>query len=353
MNERERLLIDGLINKEDKKLHNRCITLLFHGQDVAKGNERALYRKNEYVTALENAVRTCFSGRYYKGRFDETYMVFESLFVPYLEHLASEKLREIDNLKNWLFIAAVRFCNSNRNKVNMLLGIDTATESDPFDDGKRNESDPDSETQGQATSIDMDANPTDSIDGDEDLAAEVPDAQDDSSDWAETLLNHYINQVGNAYYRDLIRAIKLEDVAVETIAEEYGKKPADIHRDYSRAWEKLLQICLPDIKVRSKKLFREREADLDIRQADVLNKFYSSGHDMASLAKTEGMKQDVLEDSIIKAYKALLKTNKRETKIDEKEQREDLREQRRLEKEKNSKKKQRTQVVENDGTTCL
>ena len=231
MNERERLLIEGLINKEDKKLHNRCITLLFHGQDVAKSNERALYKKNEYVVALENAVRTCFSGRYYKGRFDETYMVFESLFVPYLDHLASEKLREIDDLKNWLFIAAVRFCNSNRNKINMLLGVDTATENDSYDDGKKNEDDTESEIPDQATLIDIDEPPFEGLDANESDSDAVTDAQDESFDWAETLLNHYINQIGNAYYRDLIRAIKLEDVPVETIAEEYGKKPADIHRD--------------------------------------------------------------------------------------------------------------------------
>ena len=302
MNRRERQLIEGIINISDRRIHNRCIQLLFHGQDTAKPDERVLYKKNDYVVALENAVRINFSGRHYQGLFSETYMVFESLFVTYLEHLKPEKLREIDDLKNWLFVAAGRFCNSNRNKINELLGIETSDNNEEYDD---------------------DSEPSNEL---------IEDA--DSAGWAESLLCFYIGKISNAYYRDLIRAIKIEGVTVETIAEEYNKTEDDIYRDYNRAWDKLLQVTLPDIRIRSKSLFKKHESKLDDEQTRLLNRFFFSGYDLSAMAISEKVNQNDLEKAIVKSYKVLLKTAKRETEADGKTQRKEAREQRHLEKGK-------------------
>lgn len=339
MNDRERQLIEGIINTGDRRIHNRCIQLLFHGQDTAKRDERVLYKKNDYVVALENAVRTNFSGRHYQGLFSETYMVFESLFATYLEHLNPEKLHEIEDLKNWLFVTAGRFCNSNRKKINELLGIELGDNYEEYDDGlkaKENDSNsieeeslPQVETSGiiiKKFDGNVDSEPTDDLTD-----------QPDTSDWAASLLNIYIGKINNEYYRDLIRAIKIEGVPVETIAEEYNKSEDDIYRDYNRAWDKLLQVTLPDIKIRSKSLFKKYESKLDDQQARILNKFFFGGYDISAIARSEKINQNELERVIVKTYKVLLRTAKHETEFDEKEKRKEAREQRHLEKEEASK----------------
>lgn len=315
MNERERQLIEGIINTDDRRVHNRAIQLLFHGQDTSGRDERASYKKNVYVVALENAVRTCFSGRYYIGRFQETYLVFESLFTTYLEQIKPETFREIDDLKNWLYVVAGRFCNSNRNKINELLGIDLDDNTETIDNVlkvKESETVEDHE----------EAEPTDD-----------PEEQADATGWAESLLDFYISKIGNAYYRDLIRAIKLERVPVETIAEEYGKSTDDIYRDFNRAWDRLLQVTLPDIKIRGKGLFKKYESMLNGEQAGLLNTFFYGSHDTTSSTPLGKSRQEEIEKAIVKAYKVLLKTAKRENELDEKEKRRETREQHRLEKE--------------------
>ena len=283
MNERERQLIEGILNTGDRRLHNRCIQLLFHGQDASRRDERVLYKKNEYVVALENAVRTNFSGRHYQGLFPETYMVFESLFVTYLEHLNPEKLREIEDLKNWLFVAAGRFCNSNRSRINELLGIETSDLTEEFDDNSKENVTNDETGHDEVTPFIggavIKAQSTTNDVGNQ-VQTDDPNEPSDSAGWAESLLNSFIDKISNEYYRDLIRAIKIESVAVNTIAEEYGKTTDDIYRDYNRAWDKLLQVSLPDIRFRSKRLLKKHEADFDDTQADLLNKFFfSSGTD--------------------------------------------------------------------------
>lgn len=341
MNDRERQLIEGIINTCDRRIHNRCIQLLFHGQDTAGRDERVLYKKNDYVVALENAVRTNFSGRHYQGLFAETYMVFESLFVTYLEHLNPEKLREIEDLKNWLFVTAGRFCNSNRKKINELLGIELSDNYEEYDDGlKAKENDSNSLEEESIPQVETSDNNTKKFDDNEDSEPtdDLTD-QPDTSDWAASLLNIYIGKINNDYYRDLIRAIKIEGVPVETIAEEYNKSEDDIYRDYNRAWDKLLQVTLPDIKIRSKSLFKKYESKLDDQQARILNKFFFGGYDISAIARSEKINQNELERAIIKAYKVLLRTAKHETELDEKEKRKEAREQRHLEKEEASKRK--------------
>ena len=341
MNERERQLIEGIINTGDRRIHNRCFQLLFHGQDTAGRDERIKYEKNPYVVAIENAVRTNFSGRHYQGLFSETYMVFESLFTTYLEHLKPEKLREIDDLKNWLFVAAGRFCNSNRNKINELLGIEISDNNEEYNDSSKVKDKNDVALQEEKFIPKIDALGIHIKSPNDDDKAEPSDnytEQADSSDWAESFLNHYIDKINNAYYRDLIRAIKLEGVSVETMAEDYEKSPDDIYRDYNRAWDKLLQVTLPDIKIRSKSLFKKYESKLNDEQTCLLNQFFFGDLNHAAIVHPNKKSHDDMERAIVKAYKVLLRTAKNETDLDEKEKRKEAREQHRLETEKATKK---------------
>lgn len=333
MNAKEKLLIEGIIHnetKEEKRIHNRCIQLLFHGIDDAKSDKRAHYKKNRYVESIEKAVRTNFIGGLYQGKFPEVYMVFESLFVTYLERLNPEKLREIVDLENWLFIAAGNFCNSNRKEINKLLGIEIGNCFEEFDDNSKVEDQNDETTvDGKSTDEENDIEPSDEL---------VKEA--DTSGWAKSLIDFYIGKINNEDYRDLIRAIKLEKIPVETIAEEKGKTDDDIYRDYNRAWNKLLQVALPDIRIRCKNLFVNYESELNDEQAYLLNEFFFSGNDFSTIARSRGMKQYDLESAIVKAYKVLMKIAKRETELDEKEKRQEEREQRRLKKEEDVRRKE-------------
>lgn len=314
MNQREIQLVEAIIDTGDKRRHNAAIKLLFYGQEIAGPD----YRKNEYVAALENAVRKCFSGKLYRNMFSDVYAVFASLFTEYLGSLSPDKLLEVQDLKNWLFISGCHFCNSNRGKINYLLGLEPDGSFSAFDDGKQTE----------------EANKGDD-ELDEKESEEVPDDDNnDTSGWAESLLDYYINKIENKYYRDLIRAIKIEQVPVETMAEDYEKTADDIYRDYNRAWDRLLQTCLPDIRIRSKSLFKKYELELEERDANLLNKFFFVDNDINSLAVTEGMKKSDMERAVTKAYKVLLKVAKHEVELDEKEERREKREQKRQEKEK-------------------
>ena len=326
MNQREIQLIEAIIDTTDKRRHNAAINILFFGHDIAKSDERSFYRKNEYVISLENAVRKCFSGNLYRGAFSDVYGVFVSLFTEYLGRLSPDKLMEIQDLKNWLFMSGCNFCNSNRKKINHLLGLNPEDSFDEYDDGKKT-----GETNEEDTaSVDNESQDTtmQSEEINEQSLADIPDSNQDTSGWAESLLEYYINKIENEYYRDLIRALKIEKVPVETMAEEYDKT------DYNRAWDRLLQTCLPDIRIRSKKLFKKYEVELDEKDANLLNKFFFVENDTMALAASEGMKKGDLEKAVIKAYKVLLKVAKHETELDEKEERKEKREQKRLEKEK-------------------
>lgn len=99
-------------------------------------------------------------------------------------------------------------------------------------------------------------------------------------------------------------------------------------------------MALPEIRIRCKSLFKKYESELSDEQACLLNEFFFSGKDLSTIAHSLGMKQDDLENAIVKAHKVLVKIAKRETELDEKEKRKEAREQRRLEKEEAERKKE-------------
>lgn len=326
MNAREKQLIEGIINKEDRRLHDRCVQLLFYGEVVVGKDKCTRYEKNAYVVAIQNAVRDCFSGNdLYKGRFAEIYDVFKQLFVAeqVLVKTDPKKLREIDDLRKYLYSTVRNFCNEYRKKICEELGIELGYFYEAYDDNSK-------------------------VDGEDSIElSDEFNKEDDTSSWAETFLCSLIDKVSNAYYRDLIRAFKLKDVPVKNLAKKHGKTEDDIYRDYNRAWNKLIQEALPEIKIRCKSLFKKYEAELSDEQACLLNEFFFSGKDLSTIAHSLGMKQDDLESAIVKAHKVLVKIAKRETELDEKEKRKEVREQRRHEKEEAARKKEQ-KCVKND-----
>jgi predicted DNA-binding protein YlxM (UPF0122 family) len=319
MNAREKQLIEGIISKDDR-LRNRCLRLLLRGEvEEVKGGKDIIRNeppKNPYHVTIKNAVRGCFADDIYKGRFPEIYDVFEQLFIAeqVLANTDPKKLREIDDLRKYLYSTVRNFCNEHRKKICDELSIELGYIYEAYDDN----------------SI---------VDGEDniELSDEI-NKEANTSSWAESFLGSLIDKIGNAYYRDLIRTFKIEEVPVKNLAKKHGKTEDDIYRDYNRAWNKLLQVALPEIRIRCKSLFKKYEFELIDEQACLLNEFFFSNKDLSTMAHSLGMKQDDLENALVKAHKVLVKIAKRETELDEKEKRKEAREQRRIEKEEAARK---------------
>lgn len=329
MNAREKQLIEGIIHNEtdeEKSFHNRCLRLLLRGEvEEVKDGKHIIRCKidDPYFVAIQNAVRGCFSGDLYKGRFTEIYNVFTSLFIAeqVLVNTNPKKLLEIDNLKEYLFSTVRNFCNENRKKICEELGIELGYFYEAYDDNSK-------------------VDDEDNIKLSDEFVKES-----DTAGWASSFVGSLIDKISNKYYRELIYAIKIEGVPVDTIAEEKGGTVDDIYRDFNRAWNKLLQVALPEIRIRCKSMFKKYESELSDEQACLLNEIFFNGKELSTIAHSLGMKQDNLENAVVKAHKVLVKIAKRETELDEKEKRKEAREQRRIEKEEADRKKKQKRVM--------
>lgn len=322
MNAREKQLIEGIIHHEtekEKKIRDRCLRLLLRGEIEEVIDDKHIIRceNNPYFVAIQNAVRDCFSGDLYKGRFTKIYDVFAQLFIAeqVLVNTDPKKLREIDDLRKYLYSTVRNFCNKNRKMICEELGVELGYIYEKYDDNSKADDEDNSE-----------------------LSDEII-KESDTASWASSFVGSLIDKISNAYYRELIYAINIEGVPVDTIAEEKGKTEGDIYRDYNRAWNKFIQVALPEIRIRCKSLFKKYESELCDEHACLLNEFFFSGKELSTIAHSLGMKQDDLESAIVKAHKLLVKIAKRETELEEKEKRKEAREQRRIEKEEALRKK--------------
>lgn len=290
MNSREQQLIEALINKEDIVRHNKAIEILFHG--TVKNGKMI---KNAYVNAIENAVRQCFSGSFYRGRFEEIYITFETEFYKYLQKVKPDTLRTIDKLESWLYIASRNFANGHRKQINAALGI---VETEVYSD---NLFDCCSENRSKDDTISFN---------------EIIDDCADSSSWASDLLDSYIEQISCEYYRLILRAVVLENMPREEFAEEQCKKDAAaIDRDVRRAKLELIKVAMSDIKWRSRKLM-SKYCDQITKQIErsLLEDFFAG-------------KQVKDTNGLVNAISNLMKIARREAKLDEAEEKRELRRQ--------------------------
>lgn len=290
MNIREQQIIEALIDREDVIRHNKALEILFHGT-----YKEGKFVKNGFVNAVENAVRQCFSGTLYRGRFEEIYVTFETEFYKYLTKVKPETLRSIDKLENWLYIASRNFANSHRKHINEALGIvETEIKSDIcLDRG-------------------TDAKPQD----DEDSFNDIVDEKD-SSAWAEDLLNRYIDRISCEYYRLILRAVVLEEMPREEFAQEQGKKDAAaIDRDVRRAKLELIKVAMSDIKWRSRKVMNTYGCLISKETDRLLLEDFFNGRQISDT------------NALATAISNLMKIAHREAREDEAEERREKRESR-------------------------
>lgn len=291
--------MEGILNPQDATRHAACVRILFHGD-------------NPYSSVLHNVVRKCFSGRFYIGRFQETYLTFETEFYQYLLKLKPEKVREVDNLPSWLFRVAANFANSHRQKINQALGIemDTVAFSVTLDRDDSEESEMDEQPQRHPDT----GHHRKQDDTEDDTDDDEPAESSDSSAWAEDLLNGYIDKIPHAYYRTVIRALSLEGMDPSDFAEEQGKKVSAIYNDLSRAMDALVVVALDDIKWRTRTLYSQYGDLLTQQQQDLLTAFYDPDVQLETLALKMKVKPNEVRSKIVGAYKALQKMARHQTR---------------------------------------
>lgn len=291
MNIQERKLIESFLQKENSNIHNKAVSLLFWGKDVQDARGVRTHSEWAVTRAIKNAVRKCYSGNSYSGRWDELYSTFVSLFYQYLMKLNPEKYTGIDDFPSWMFRVATNFANSHRKKINQILVIEDNVSTLPSskDVGSLH---PVENTNTSINIVTLKKIPTPEDDEDS-------DSHEDSSKWAEDLIAYYISQIQHEYYRTVIYAIDLYGMSVTDFAEEQGKKVSAIHNDHKRAMMALIQAALPDIRRRSKKLFDKFSSALTLEEVDTLSKFFN------------GLQGDI--QAVVLAYNKLRKISKRET----------------------------------------
>lgn len=299
MNIQERKLIESFLQKENTTVHNKAVSLLFWGKDVQDARGSRTHSEWAVTRAIKNAVRKCYSGISYTGRWDELYSTFVSLFYHYLMNLNPDKYTAIDDFPSWMFRVATNFANSRRKEINQILVIEDNVS--PLATSKDEEAAPSTDHPFITTDV-ITPNKIPAHEDDEDT-----DDHEDSSKWAEDLIAYYISQIQHDYYREVLYAIDLYGMSITDFAEEQGKKASAIHNDHKRAMMALIQAALPDIRWRAAKLFDRFRDALTREEADTLSNFFS------------GLQGDI--QAVVLAYNKLRKISKRETAEEEKEER--------------------------------
>ena len=286
---KEKSIVNAFINVSDKVRHNMAVQSIFYGR-LSGGK----YIENAYVQSIKKAVRICYSDSKYRGLFKEIYDTYVSVFYVYL--LAkSEQLSKIEtSLAGYLFVTAKNFANDKRvrNEIEISIGL-----SDP------------------STSVGIDkiiASLMSNDDGIEPPAEEPIDSPDTDSYWAEYLTDQYINSIPNERYRIAIRAIVLEGMPREELAEEFGSSYSAINLLLNHAMTALTNAALPDIRWRSKKCYTQYghlikdETDRLLLEDYFENNIYNKGLDLAvrrliKIAISEKREQDAEERRAMRA----------------------------------------------------
>lgn len=272
----DKIIIDAFLNKEDVIRHERAVQLLFYGRPSA-----GTYIENRNVSAIKKAVWVCFSDYRYKGRFDDIYDTFVSLFYPYLLSKA-EPLRNISiTLAGWLHTTAMHFANDHRKEIDVLIGLSDSKEYDMSVDNLISK---------EMSSEEGDGSSNDAL----------LDEPDSGSAWAENLVNSYIDQIPHENYRIALRALVLEGMPREELAEEFGISYSAVNLIVSRAMTALSAVALPDIRWRSKKnYFKYVDLIDDAADREILRCFFVDG---------------IYDPGLPTAVKRLMKISRREMK---------------------------------------
>ena len=305
MNSREKQIVTCLFDTENELRRNESINILFNGKYVSDQDGHRHFQKTPYAKAIGDAVRKYFSGlsSRYDVSFEHIYCSFETEFLEYLLKKGQDKLMEIDQLDRWLYTVACRFAANPyyRKKVVSAFGVDESADYAFVGLDVTTDRDEDSLADDTSDSIVVDSPETG-------IGQKMKIPEPDDSDWAENKVRSYIDKIPHEYYRTVLREIMLNNISHDDFAKQQGKKKSAVYNDLSRAMDSLIVAALPDIRYRTKQLFRlygDRLSDETARK--LMAQFYTGRQAIAEMARQNGLTESKLSSILAKAYGELRK----------------------------------------------
>ncbi len=315
MNAKEIAIIEAIIDKSDKRRHEKALKLLLYGEE-----KNGTLVKNEYVNCLENLVRKKFGNNV---PFYDSYSTFATEFWMHLEKMTPDQLRSINNLKSWLFTVAKNFIETIRKEIEMLQKTDT-----PFDEGWLTENTLDNcereinevEKDIENGSAENSGNGYQKQSQEVDFAETIPFDENEQErlkrvDFAKWRFRHYLSKMINETYKDILSAVYIEGVERETLAEEYGWSMGVFNLTLDHARNAFISVALDDIRRCEPQLFKKYEyhKNMDEKTAALLREFFVYGHDVQQLSLLHHKTNYEIKKSLAVAYKKLLRIHKNET----------------------------------------
>ena len=278
----------------------------------------------EYRNIFKEVVSYNYKDDKYKGCKDEIEAILFQRF--FLSRVNPGPIESIENYEGWLRACLRNLANRDRPKVDEELGVRDGTIIS-FDSVQTNSTI--AKTNSSESSIEDDsdspAQPSDISTADEDSTLKEKDNEiqiiDDSGDSrhvdsAIVLLESFLQLLTNPKHIEIIRAIKLEGVPVETLAEDWGCTNAAIYNMMNEAMTALVRVALPVIRKRNFKKYKKcqlyfKENPKDKIYSDyeesILKEFFEDGRTVEELAVEHRKLPSIMASNLRKALDKMYK----------------------------------------------
>ena len=273
MNKRD--IIEAIIDKSDKRRHDKALTLLLYGEDTGRAGGSFMYKKVKedpilsIPFILQDLIRKMFS----KIRFEDAYSVFATGFQMHLDGLSSEMLYGVDDLKKWIVKVAKNYAINHLEEIQAFgIGVDVSFDENRVADDASIENETEVDELNDDTGIDSEDSREIELPEqcrEEESTVTIPFDENEQDklkrlNFAKWRFQHYLSQMANETYKDLLTAVYIEGVDRETIAEENGWTMAVFNLTLDHARNAFISVALDDIQHCEPDLFREYEYHKDI-----------------------------------------------------------------------------------------
>lgn len=250
----ERQLIEDILERGDRKRHDKAVNTLFYGNSLV-------------TTSIKNAVFKIYSNSKYSLVRSEIYPTFVSVFYKRLIEINPDTLRTIKNLAAYFYRTTWHFLleDSIRKEIDFSLGIDdTHTELNLNLNHDENDND---EEDGQI------------LNSNQESSTEDDEEQDDAEGWERFFLNPYIQKIQGKNRDRILSDLQsyIMDEPSKVYAARINTTVDDVDNRCRRAHLELIRVALPDILNRTRTMFARFGDNLSSSNRELLNEFYTTG----------------------------------------------------------------------------
>ena len=257
---------------------------------------------NDYDYIFKKVSNVCFRDDKHKGVQKEIADILKQEF--YLSRAgAPNPIEKITNYEDWLFTSVRNLANKKRKSIESEVCV-LGSEIKSLDD---------LEKKCDTTEINQDENPSQSVSKESEDTLETKNSLLISATGEEELktdLERYLSLMPNRVYADLIRAIKLENVDVDVIAEELDITSAAVYNRMNEAMTMLVSIALPDIQRRCRKIFNRCINKMDSGyHKTILIEFFRENKSIEELCLEHKRLPKAISSDLKRAYDQLKRIN--------------------------------------------